>query len=243
MRCALVQARMTSKRLPGKVLMKANEKTLLEILISRLSLAKQLDEIVVITSKHSSDNPIVEVCERVGCQVYRGSLRDVLDRAYNASKSYGASIIARITADCVLMDPRVVDMVVNNHNDDYSLTRNIIDKEGGYPRGLDVEVMTSETLEEINRRAEDRYNREHFTHYIYEHPELYNIRWIEAPEGLRCDPHWRLCVDEWEDFLLIRSIVEAFGRRIIEAGIEEICEFLWENPKLAVINRHVRQRT
>jgi len=243
MNWALVQARMTSKRLFGKVLMKAGGVPLLELLIKRLRRSRLLDDIAVITSTHISDNDIEKMCNNIGCPIYRGELDDVLTRAYNASLHFGADMIVRITADCPLMDAGVVDMVIENHSDEFSLTYNLIDDEGGFPRGFDVEVFSFDVLSDIHNRVKSRFDSEHLTHYIYDHPEEYNINCVSAPQDARWDPFWRLCVDEWEDYLLIKAIVEHFGDRFIEATISDITDFLWANSLLAYINSHIKQKT
>ncbi|MGQ9706777.1 MAG: cytidylyltransferase domain-containing protein [bacterium] len=243
MKWALVQARMTSKRLPNKVLKKAGGMPLLELLVRRLRRSRLLDDVAVITSAYISDNDIEELCHKIDCQIYRGELDDVLARAYNASVHFGVQTIVRITADCPLMDADIVDMVLENHRSDISLTRNIIDDDGGFPRGFDVEVLSFDVLSDIYNRAKRRFDREHFTHYIYDHPDEYNIKLLSAPSDTQWDPHWRLCVDEWEDYLLIKAIVEHFGDRFIEAKISDITDFLWKNTRLAYMNSHIKQKT
>jgi len=243
MNWALVQARMTSKRLPNKVLMKAGGVPLLEHLIKRLRRSKLLNDVAVITSTHISDNDIEKLCSSIGCPVYRGELDDVLTRAYNASVQFGADTIVRVTADCPLMDAGVVDMVLGHHSSEFSLTRNFIDDEGGFPRGFDVEVLSFDVLSDIHGKAKSRFDREHFTHYIYDHPEIYNVNCVSATKDARWDPFWRLCVDEWEDYLLIKAIIEHFGDRFTETTISDITDFLWENTRLAYMNSHIKQKT
>ena len=150
---AIIQARMSSSRLPGKVLKKVKEKTLLEILVTRLSHSRKIDKIVVATSTENSDNAIAELCKAKGIEYFRGSLDNVLDRYYQCALFYQATDVLRITADCPLSDPQLVDQLIKKHEKyktDYC--SNVI--KPSFPDGLDVEVLSFSALKRIKKQAE-----------------------------------------------------------------------------------------
>ena len=154
---AIVQARYNSIRFPGKVLKKINNKTILEILIRRLSRSKHISKIIVACSKNNDDKKIVNICDKLGIDHFSGSEKDVLDRFYNAAKKYKASNIVRITADCPFIDPEIVDEVINNFfikKVDYASNIN----PGTFPDGLDVEVFKFSALKEAFKKSKKPLN-------------------------------------------------------------------------------------
>jgi spore coat polysaccharide biosynthesis protein SpsF len=180
---ALVQARTGSTRLPGKVLMDLHGRPMLAQLLSRLSRAQRIDEVVVATSELDGDDAVAQVAEAEGVRVFRGDERDVLARMLGAARMAEADLVVRVTGDCPLIDPDVVDQVVSELGD-HDLASNAIIRT--FPRGLDTEVLTRDALERIAELASSPESREHVTWFAYrERPDLFKLRSVESGEGDR----------------------------------------------------------
>ncbi len=207
MALAILQARMSSTRLPGKVLMPLAGRPMILRQIERLSRCRSLSRVIVATSTDPTDDPLHTHLASEGVEVYRGPLHDVLGRFLGCASEFGLSgDIVRLTADCPLIDPSVVDEAIELRKStgaDYvsnSLQRT-------YPRGLDVEVFPLQILEEAGRDAVDAYDREHVTPYIYRHPEVYTCRDLLQAE--RNDRHLRWTVDTPEDYAFVAKVYDA----------------------------------
>jgi spore coat polysaccharide biosynthesis protein SpsF (cytidylyltransferase family) len=162
----IIQARMTSSRLPGKVMADIGGKPLLQQMLGRVRRAKTLDKIVVATTTNPTDDPVAELCQRMGVELHRGSELDVLDRFHDAANAAGATVVVRLTADCPMIDPELVDEVVRRFRQgDCDYATNAIERT--YPDGLDVEVMSRAALNEAHEKARLPYEREHVTPYIH----------------------------------------------------------------------------
>lgn len=234
----IVQARMGSTRLPGKVLMPIGGVTMLERVLGRIEQACSLCQVGVATSTHPEDESILEFCEKRGTFCYRGSEGDVLERFFLAAKEMRGDAIVRITGDCPLVDPKIIDTVVNTHIESQNdFTFNDVVK--SYPRGTDVEVVNYSVLEYTCRTARDSYHREHVTAYIYDHPDRFKIQPLHLPLDLRT-PELRLCVDEMSDLVLVERIFEHFSPGS-DFSLSEIMECLNLHPELREINRNVKQ--
>jgi len=241
---AIVQARMASTRLPGKVLRELAGKPMLEHVIDRVKSSKMIDEIVIATSRNEKDERIVELAKRLNVGWFVGSEEDVLDRYMKAAEQVAADIIVRITGDCPLIDPYTIDRIVRRHlklNVDY--TRTLIDQNNSksFPRGLDTEVFSINVLRKVHKLAKKPGEREHVTVFIYEHPKMFKIEVIEAEESLQ-RPKYRLCVDVEED---LRLITEIYHQLYVSSGIidiKDVVKLLDNNPDLREINAHVKQR-
>jgi spore coat polysaccharide biosynthesis protein SpsF len=236
---AIVQARMGSSRLPGKSLMPVAGQPMLFHVLQRLGASRKLDDIVVATSNVPRDQVIVDLAREAGVETFSGSETDVLDRYYGAAKAFGAGIVVRVTGDCPLIDPVIVDEVVSlllESSKDYCVT-------SGFPRGLDTEAFLFSALERAWREARRDYEREHVTPYIYRHREKFSVREFDALAPLH-RPELRLCVDTEEDLALIRKI---FARLYVPPGrlfaTEEVIALLDSEPRLRRINAHVAQKT
>lgn len=217
---AIIQARMSSKRLPGKVLMDLEGSPVLTHVINRATASATFDAVIVATSDDPSDDPIEERCERDGVLCFRGSLEDVLGRFAAAARAYDADVIGRLTADCPLLDPRVIKTVVESFDPTaYDYASNVITRT--YPKGLDTEVFSRSALERANREATSTEDREHVTRYFYTHPELFRLRNVSQATD-RSSLRWTL--DTPEDWENIRSIYTRLGNRIF--GQEEILAIL-----------------
>jgi spore coat polysaccharide biosynthesis protein SpsF len=240
---AIVQARVGSTRLPSKVLMEIAGKPLLEHVVDRSMLAEKLDQIVIATSTKEQDRPIIDLAKRLDVGWFAGSEDDVLSRYLGAAEQARADVIVRITADCPLIDPSIVDYVVTHHlRGNFGYTCNLIDEANpkSFPRGLDTEVFTIDALRKSDKLAKKAYEREHVTPFMQEHPELFRIAIIEAPENYR--RHYRLTVDTCDDLRLIREIYRHLytGTEIIQT--KDVIRLLDEHPELQQINAHVKQK-
>lgn len=241
---AIVQARMGSTRLPGKVLMEIRDKPMLEHVIDRLRETKMLDEIVVATTTKEQDKVIIQLAKKLGVSYFAGSENDVLGRYLGAAEEAKADIIVRITADCPLIDPRIIDDIVKHHlRTNANFTYNLIDEnnEKSFPRGSDVEVFSNAVLKRIGELAKEPRYREHVTSYVYEHPEPFKIEVIEA-EGIFQRPHLRLCVDEEDDLRFISEIYARLFRLGKLIRLDEVIKLLEACPELQQINVAVKQK-
>lgn len=229
----IIQARSGSSRLPGKVLMPILGTPMLVLQIERIKNAKKIDAIVVATSDRPADDTVAALAETSGVGTFRGSEKDVLGRVYLAAKEAGASAVVRITGDCPLMDPRVVDEVVEQFKEkgvDYTLTPS------NYPEGLDCEVFTFAALERAYTEAKLPSEREHVTPYIRNHPELFKIdtAWRVGEED-NSQMHWS--VDTQNDFDFVSRIVEALYPTNKNFSKDDVLALLKQKPQLLLINK------
>lgn len=233
---AFVQARMSSSRLPGKVLKKIIEKPMLDHLISRLSYSKLIDEVVVVTSDDDSDDAIENLCCELKIKFFRGSLDNVLERFYLASKAYSADHIVRITGDCPLLDSEIVDYIISEHlKSNCNYTSNTINP--SYPDGQDVEVFDVATLEKMYIQAESKIDQEHVTFYCYTHPDLFKLNNIKNPRGDFSTYRWT--VDNDVDFLFVEKIYEELYQNNKEFNSLDIYKLLDKKPYLSEINKGI----
>jgi len=236
----IVQARMGSTRLPGKVLREVLGKPLLEYQLERLARVRSSDMVVVATTDKEQDKPIVDLCRRLGVLFFRGPEEDVLARYYLAAREFGAEIVARITADCPIIDPAVVDQVFRfylDHAGEYDYVSNA--RRRTYPRGMDTEVFSFHALEEAYREARREAEREHVTIFIYEHPERYSLGGVEYHQDYS---RYRWTVDTEEDFQLIEKIITALYPKNPEFTLEDCLQLLAKYPEWEKINAHIKQK-
>ena len=234
---AIIQARMGSTRLPGKVLKDVEGKTMLARVVERVKRSQLLDEVVVATTSNSADEIIVSECRWINVPVYRGEEWDVLDRYYQAALSYQSDIVLRITSDCPLIDPGVVDKVIvafQLESPDYA--SNVLERT--YPLGLDTEVMSMSALARAWQEAKQAYERVHVTPYIYENPDVFRLLRVKGETDYS---HYRWTVDMPEDLALVRAVYKCLGEQE-SIHWEGVVGFLEKNPEVAEINRDVRQK-
>lgn len=234
---AIIQARMGSTRLPGKVLMDLGGKTVLARVVQRVQRSRRVDEVVVATTESKQDTVLMEECERLGVLAIRGSSDDVLDRYWRAARERSAEIVIRVTSDCPLIDPELVDETVRvflAKNADYC--SNVFPRR--YPRGLDTEVFTFAALDRAWRQAREPHQREHVTPYFYEHPELFRI--ASAPGEEDYSTH-RWTLDTPEDLNLLRGIYESLEGAETRSW-REVLAFVETRPELMSLNAHVIQK-
>lgn len=234
---AIVQARTGSTRLPGKVLLPLLGRPVLEHVVRRVRRARTLDDVVVATTTTDADDRIEELAHLNGWPVVRGSEQDLLDRYLLAARTFRADRVVRITSDCPLIDPDLVDDVVaalDASGADYA--SNTLPPRT-YPRGLDVEAVTTSALEIAGREDDDPASREHATPYVYRHPERFQLRRVAGTRDLS-GHRWTL--DTPEDLALIGRIFEALGRD--DFAWTDALAVVEQHPDWSVVNRHVRQK-
>lgn len=223
---AFIQARMSSSRLPGKVLTNIVDKPMLQHIVERLRNAKMINEVVVLTSNEHSDDAISTFCDSHHIACFRGSLNDVLNRFYMASQIYPADHIVRITADCPLVDSELVDDIVAKHlAAKADFTSNC--HPAMYPDGLDVEVMKASALHSAQSQADTAHQREHVTPFLFTHQEQFLCVNYDAPTEL---PLLRLTVDHPEDLTLIKKIYSVLYPLDTNFNLQKTLNLLAENP-------------
>ena len=235
---AIIQARIGSTRLPGKVLLPLAGEPVLTRVVRRTARARSVDAVVVATTNQPADLAIVELGRREGWLVERGSESDLLDRYVQAARAHRADVVIRITSDCPLIDPDVIDQTVDAFEAgavDYA--SNTLEPRT-FPRGLDVEVVTMAALERAWREDADPGWREHATPYLYRHPELFRLLRVPAPVD---ESHHRWTIDTPEDYDLVSRIYEALGRD--DFGWREALAIVEAHPEWADINREIVQKS
>ena len=233
-----LQARMSSSRLPGKVLLDLKGKPMLIRQIERIHKAHSIDGLVVLTSKSPSDDAIYEVCKAYSIECFRGDLDNVLNRFYTASLYYKPEHIVRVTGDCPLLDWTVLDQVVNKHlSDPHDYTSNTL--EPTYPDGLDVEIFTKDCLDKMHDKAESATQKEHVTYYCYTHSDDFTLQNVTNPEGDKSTYRWT--VDNVEDFALVESVYEGLYSINNDFIAKDIEEYLLKNPDVARLNQHINR--
>jgi spore coat polysaccharide biosynthesis protein SpsF len=236
---AILQARMGSDRLPGKVLMDLAGQTVLERVCRRAARISGVDEIIVATSDYEEDDAIESECNRLGIAIWRGDAVNVLERFAGAAEHCQAEICIRITCDCPLIDPGVSGMILRrflNASPAVDYASNKIPQ--SFPRGLDTEVFFFQALQAARSRANQSYELTHVTIYMYEHPEQFRLLSIVSDVDRA---QWRWTLDAPEDLAFIRQVYNELGPGN-EFGWEDVLELINRKPELLLINGHVRQK-
>ena len=234
---AIIQARMTSTRLPGKVMKEVLGQPLLSYLIERVRCCKNIKAIILATTLNSEDDPIAMFGSNKGVNVFRGSENNVLERFHEAATMFNARHIMRVTADCPLIDPDMLAMLIEYYssgNCDY--VSNCV--YATLPDGLDAEVFTFESLDHAYRHATLPSEIEHVTPYIRNHPEIFKIGNWTHHENLS---HLRWTVDEPEDFEFVRQVIEALYPGNRKFHMNHILELIRQRPDLTHINAHIKR--
>jgi spore coat polysaccharide biosynthesis protein SpsF (cytidylyltransferase family) len=241
---AVIQARMGSTRFPCKTLEKIGDWSLIELVLKRVQQSTKIDKVVLATSVNPNNDVLVEHVEQMGFSVFRGSEEDVLSRFYLAAESFEPTYVVRITGDCPLISPRLIDEAIESVIEkqvDYLALSIGADKSKAFPRGFDVEVITFKALSEAAERATEKYEREHVTPYLYTHRDSYSIRILE-PETEVSRPSYRLCVDTKLDLEVILKLHQYFKDGLIDIDFPEIIEYLDKNPDIVRMNQSVTQK-
>jgi len=237
---ATIEARMTSSRFPGKVLMEACGKPMLQHMIERLQRVPSLDGIVVATTGNDADVPIVNLAQRMGVGFFQGSEYDVLLRVLHSARAYDIDVIVEMTGDCPLIDPALVEDCIRGYQVagvDY--VSNVLERT--YPRGMDTQVFATEVLADVADRTDDPEDHEHVSIFIYSHPEIYSLKNMPGPPELT-NPGLGLTLDTPEDLELIRRIFEILYPDNPNFTLADILAVLKDNPVLSELNAHVRRK-
>lgn len=232
----IVQARMASTRLPGKVLKPVLGRPLLSYLIERLKRVRKADQVVIATTTNPLDEAIVAFCQNANIPYFRGSETDVLSRYFHAAQAFKADTIVRITSDCPLIDPATVDQMIALKQDEDYVSNTLVKT---FPRGMDTEVFSFQALQAAHNEAKLPSEREHVTPFIYHHPERFRL--LNVPYTSN-QSHHRWTVDTPEDLTLVTKIIEALYPSDPAFNLENMLELLNQHPDWPQINAHVVQR-
>jgi spore coat polysaccharide biosynthesis protein SpsF len=232
----IIQARMGSTRLPGKVMYKLNEKTILETIVLMLKNSKFLDKIIVATTNLKEDDTIIDLCKKIGIESFRGSSKNVLERYYECAKKFDGDIIVRITGDSPLIDYMLTDKAIKSCIDNnYDYVSNVLHLT--YPLGYNsCEVFPFRILKKLYFSNNDSMSKEHVTYHIRKYPESYNIGELSAPELLQRS-NWRLTIDYAEDYSLMEKLFSLFFKDNYVINYEYLVKFLETNSDILETNK------
>ncbi|MBE3023624.1 NTP transferase domain-containing protein [Janthinobacterium sp. GW458P] len=226
---AILQARVSSSRLPGKVLMPLLGEPMLLRQLERLRDVRQIDHLLVATSSEAPDDAIEALCQANGIDCFRGDLNDVLERFHQAAQTFSPEHIVRLTADCPLTDPALIDEVITFYlAGDYDYVSNCV--EATYPDGLDVEIFRASCLDDAWQEARLPSQREHVTPFIHQQAQRYKVG---VYRSVRDWSHLRWTVDEPKDFELVSIIYEALYRENKRFSMQDVLLLLERRPELA----------
>jgi spore coat polysaccharide biosynthesis protein SpsF len=238
MNIAIIQARTGSNRLPGKIMMEIEGKTMLEHMIERVSKSKKLDKIVIATTIKKNDDVIVSLAKKLNIDYFRGSEDDVLDRYYNASKEFNADIVVRLCSDSPLLDGKIVDNVLEEYlSGDYDYVGNLSPSPRTFPDGLGVEVFSSELLTDAQLNAKKPSEREHVTFYMWTQPKKYKIHRVDYKND---SSKYRFNLDYAEDYKFLKKIFENFYKNNKNFDVEDVINWLEKNPEIFKINNMIQ---
>ena len=234
---ATIEARMTSSRLPGKVLLQAAGKSMLQHLVTRLRAVPSLNDIVLATTVNQTDDILEQFSINAGIQCYRGSEDDVMARVIGAAEYADADVVVEITADCPIIDPEIIEQTIcmfKVHTVDY-VSNNLI---RSYPDGMDTQVFRLETLKRSAAMTENELDHEHVTLHIRNHPELFSQVHLVAPPEIHW-PELGLTLDEPQDYELLKRIIEHFEPDNPLFSCLDVVRLLRQQPDLVEINQDV----
>lgn len=232
-----IEARMTSSRLPGKVLKKLGSSSVLGIMVNRINRCKLVNNIIVATTTNKEDDPVVEFCKEVGIKYFRGSESNVFKRVLNAHQENNTDIIVELTGDCPFIDPILIDDAIQFYLDnDYDYVSNSVKMT--YPIGMAIQVYSLKALEKVAQKQLSDMDKEHVTPEFYTSGK-YSIYNIEAPKHLHY-PQLSVTLDTKEDYEVISSIINSFKRD--DFSLEEIIEFAKNNTDIVNINKDIHRK-
>jgi spore coat polysaccharide biosynthesis protein SpsF len=234
---AIVQARLGSTRLPGKVMIEFSGNTLLGHILDRVSASKYISKTIVATTDQKTDDALVDWLEKKGVSYFRGSESNVLSRYYEAANAYGAAHIARITSDDPFKDPEVIDKVAElyfNESLDFACNNN----PPTFAEGLDTEIFSFKALSAANTAATDPFEREHVTQHFYRNPQKFKQRNLSSPKDYS---HLRWTLDTAEDLAMTRAVYDALYKPGKIFLADDILKLLHDKPEIATINQGVNR--
>jgi spore coat polysaccharide biosynthesis protein SpsF len=234
----IVQARMTSTRLPGKVLLPLGGEPMLARLVQRLRRVRRADAIVIATTTNASDDAIVALCEHLGVAHHRGSEHDVLSRYAEAAALHQADAVVRVTSDCPLIDPALIDQAIARYRvGDVDCVSNMLPP--SWPYGMAVEVFSVQALAQAHAEARQGAEREHVTPFLYAHPERYRLHNIASPVDLSAQ---RWTVDTPEDYELVQRLFGAVFAAQPDFTLADLQAAMQAHPDWLAINQHIVQK-
>lgn len=228
---------MGSSRLPGKVMKQLSGNTVLFQVVSRVRRAGLVDDVVVATTTRQQDDVLVKHCHEIGVDYYRGSESDVLARYLEAAEKYSADVVCRVTSDCPLIDPEIIDAVIRKRAMMKAEYANLAEPRT-YPRGLDCEVFTMESLRKVASKADKDYERVHVTPYYYLHPDEFTITHVSQADDYS---YLRWTLDTEDDFIAIKKIYDYFEGRN-DMTWHEVLKLVQQHPEITALNAHVEQK-
>lgn len=232
----IIQARMGSSRLPGKVLKELGDVDVLTYDIERCRAIKGVSEVIVATSNLPQDDAIAKWCEINQVAYFRGSEDDVLDRYVQCAKMYKPDYVMRVTSDCPFVDYEMASEIVSLMD---KVQKDIVLMNGELPRGLAIELISYEALLRIYEMATESRHREHVTYYAYEFPEEFNAVTYKVPTN-RIAPELRITLDTTEDYELIMAVANHFNNPLVSSS--EVISYLRETPNVVKLNAHIEQK-
>lgn len=235
---AIIQARIGSTRLPKKIFLPLSGRPILWHVYQRVKKSKLIDDVVIATTDLPEDDLVEKFCIENKINYFRGSSDDVLSRYYFTAKSFQSDIIVRITSDCPLIDSNVIDEIIKlfiSENADYA--SNVLERT--FPRGYDTEVFSFSVLEKTFFEAKEKFEREHVTPFIYNHPEIFKLVSYKINKDYSS---LRLTIDTQEDYNLIKIIYDSLFDSNNFFNLNDVINFLNNNPELIKINQHIEQK-
>jgi spore coat polysaccharide biosynthesis protein SpsF len=234
---AILQARMSSTRLPGKVLKILQGKPMISHQIDRILKSKKIDKLIIATSNEKSDDSLETIAKNSNVDYFRGSLKNVLTRFYNAAFQCQPKHIVRLTGDCPLSDPEIIDQVISFYlSGNYDYVSNSV--EATFPDGLDVEIFSFQSLQEAFNEAQLPSQREHVTPFINSQPDRYQLGCFKQSIDLS---HLRWTVDEPEDFEFVSEVFKSLYPKNPDFGMHDILNLIENNPEIASINKQFKR--
>lgn len=234
----IVQARMTSTRLPGKILLPLGGQPMLARLIARLRRVHRANALVIAATTNTADDPVAALCQRLGVACHRGSEHDVLSRYADAARIHQADAVVRITSDCPLIDPELIDRLIEDFaQGECDYVSNMLPPT--WPYGMAVEVFSAQALQEAHAQASQDSEREHVTPFIYWNPDRYRLRNVACPQNLS---HHRWTVDTPEDYTLVCLLFDAVSRKCTDFRLADLLSEMDRHPEWLSINQHIAQK-
>ena len=231
----IVQARVNSKRLPGKILMPVFGKSLLQHLLERLKKLKTIDDLIVATTKHKLDDQTAKIAKLINVKIYRGDEHNVLKRYYDCAKINKSSVIIRVTADCPLIDIKYINELLKIFlKNDYDYLSNL---DLNYlPDGFHCEIFNFRSLEKAQKLAKSKFDREHVTSFLWSNPKIFSIHHYCGKKLKNHSKDIRLTLDYHEDYILIKEVFEKLYKKNKFFSLVEITAFLEKNKSFLKIN-------